>query len=45
MNRRVKTGVKLAKLIDKLLGNSKKRRIIVVKFITVITYTVPLSFI
>lgn len=39
MNWTVKTGVKLAELIDKLLGNGKKRRIIVVKFITVITYT------
>lgn len=44
MNRRVKTGVKLAELIDKLLGNGKNLRIIVVKFITVITYTVLLSF-
>lgn len=44
MNRRLKTGVKLAELIDKLLGNGKNLRIIVVKFITVITYTVPLSF-
>lgn len=39
MNRTAKTGVKLAELIDKLLGNGKKRRIIVVKFITVITHT------
>lgn len=43
-SKRVKTGVKLAELIDKLLGNGKNLRIIVVKFITVITYTLPLSF-
>lgn len=39
MNQRLKTGVKLVEPIDKLLGNSKKYWIIVVKFITVITYT------
>lgn len=45
MNSPAKSGVKLAELIDKLLGNGKKHWIIVVKFITVITYTVLLSFI
>lgn len=43
MNQRLKTGVKLVELIDKLLGNGKNYWIIVVKFITVITYTLLLS--
>lgn len=42
MNQRLKTGVKLVELIDKLLGNGKNYWIIVVKFITVITYTLLL---
>lgn len=42
MNQRLKTGVKLVEPIDKLLGNGKNYWIIVVKFITVITYTLLL---